>query len=92
MAGGLLFWLFAILCFNAVFIWAAVSSDRWSDPALIACGLVDLGIAGVAAAQYDDRYVGPIAVALAIVLAIKAVAGLWLGYSRIKTGKGAAGG
>jgi amino acid transporter len=92
MAGGILFWLFAILCFNAFFIWAAVSAERWSGPALIACGLVDLGVAGFAAAQYDERYVGPIAAALAIVFAIKALAGFWLGYSRIKAGKGAADG
>jgi hypothetical protein len=77
----------AILAFNAFFIWAARSEAAWSATVLMLCGLVDLFVAVVFLLTFKDPSMGGYAVIAAALFALKAIAGLKLGYDRAKGSK-----
>jgi hypothetical protein len=80
--------LFAALCFNGLFIWAALSKERIAAIALIICAIVDVGLSLVLTQFFNDQYVGPLVWIPFVFFLAKALLGAWIGYRRLTAGNG----
>ena len=81
--------MFALLCFNGLYIWAVRSKERAAAIVLMVCGVVDLGICAAITFTFNDQYVGELMMILFAVLGVKGIMALALGYRNFKASRSA---